>query len=113
MYVDGRDLADAFVLAARAPDLDGFEAFYVATGRMMTASPKRWLQQHLPHLDHLTTELGEDDDLLSYAKATRLLGYRPSHVWPRERWEPDLRRRQQSESESKGQQGQGQGQGQG
>jgi UDP-glucose 4-epimerase len=82
MYVDGRDLADAFVLAAQAPDLDGFEAFYVSTGRMVASSPKAWLRQQRPDLDHLTDRLGDDDDLLSIDKAERLLGYAPTHVWP-------------------------------
>jgi UDP-glucose 4-epimerase len=81
MYVDGRDLADAFVLAAQAPGLDGFEAFYVATARMVASSPKAWLREHRPDLDHLTGELGDDDDLLSIDKAKRLLGYTPNHVW--------------------------------
>jgi nucleoside-diphosphate-sugar epimerase len=81
MYVDARDVADAFVLAAQAPDIDGFEPCYVATGRMVASSPKRWLREHRPDLDHLTDELGDDDDLLSIDKAKRLLGYTPSHVW--------------------------------
>jgi nucleoside-diphosphate-sugar epimerase len=94
MYVDGRDLARAFRLAVEAPGLTEFEAFYVATGRMIATSPKRWLQEHLPHLDPLTAALGEDDDLLSWAKASRLLGYEPAHVWPRERYAADIERRQ-------------------
>jgi UDP-glucose 4-epimerase len=81
MYVDGRDLSAAFVQAAQATDIVGFEAFYVATGRTITTSPKRWLRENRPDLDHLTEGLGDDDDLLSIDKAKRLLGYQPTHAW--------------------------------
>jgi UDP-glucose 4-epimerase len=84
MYVDGRDLAEAFLRASQAPGLDGFEAFYVATGRLAASSPKRWLQQHRPDLDHFTDALGDDDDLLRIDKARRLLGYVPRHRWHRD-----------------------------
>jgi UDP-glucose 4-epimerase len=81
MYVDGRDLADAFVLAAHAPGLTGFEAFYVVSGRMVAASPRAWLERHRPDLGHLLDRLGPDDDLLDVGKARRMLGYEPRYVW--------------------------------
>lgn len=86
MYIDGRDLAHAFLLAAESPHLTGFETFYVATGRMTPSSPKRWIERHLPHLAPLTKDLDDDDHLVSFTKATRMLGYEPAHMWPLDRF---------------------------
>lgn len=95
MYVDGRDLARAFLLAAESPDLTGFEPFYVATDRTTATSPRRWIARHLPHLAPLVEALGDDDHLVSFAKATKLLGYEPAHVWTREKFAGGTAEREQ------------------
>lgn len=81
MYADGRDAAHAILLAAEAEGLGPFEAFFIATGRAIKDSPKRWLMEHYPALAVKAQSLGEWDDMISIAKARRLLGYEPRHFW--------------------------------
>lgn len=81
MYVDGRDAATAFRLAAEADGLHPFEAFYIATGRNIEGSPREWVRRLYPELADKAQTLGEWDDLISIAKARRLLGYEPHHFW--------------------------------
>lgn len=80
-YLDGRDGAQGFRLAAEAEGLAPFEAFYLATDRKIRESPRHWLEEYYPHLMPKVRELGEWDCLISDAKARRLLGYRPQHSW--------------------------------
>lgn len=83
-YVDGRDAALAFRLAAEAQNLNPFEAFYVVTDRKIRESPRRWLEEYYPHLLDRAPNLGEWDTLVSAQKARRLLGYEPQHSWLQE-----------------------------
>lgn len=80
-YVDGRDAALGFRLAAEAEGLAPFEAFYLVTDRNTRESPRNWLQQYYPHLMKKVRGLGEWDTLISDAKARRMLGYLPQHSW--------------------------------
>jgi nucleoside-diphosphate-sugar epimerase len=81
MYVDGRDAARAFLLSAQVEGLQPFEAFFIATGRTMLESPRHWVERYYPHIADKARALGEWDDLISIAKARRLLGYEPKHFW--------------------------------
>lgn len=81
MYVDGRDAALAFRLAAEADGLAPFEAFYIGTGRNIEESPREWLERYHPDLVDRATALGEWDTLVSFDRARRLLGYEPRHFW--------------------------------
>lgn len=80
-YLDGRDAALGFRLAAEAQGLAPFEAFYLTTDRKIRESPRHWLEQYYPHLLPKVRELGEWDTLISDAKARRMLGYQPQHSW--------------------------------
>lgn len=81
MYVDGRDAAQAFRLAMEARELEPFEAFYIATGRTIAGSPRYWLKRYYPTLANKAASLSDEDDIISIAKARRLLGYNPQHFW--------------------------------
>lgn len=80
-YVDGRDAAHGFRLAAEAEGLAPFEAFYLVTDRKIRESPRAWLARYYPHLMSKVRDLGEFDNLVSDEKARRLLGYEPQHSW--------------------------------
>jgi nucleoside-diphosphate-sugar epimerase len=80
-YVDLYDLAHALRLAAEC-SMSGHEAMYVVAGDNGTGRPLRELIAH-----HFGEEVQvgplprEDAGGISFAKAERLLGYRPAHTW--------------------------------
>jgi UDP-glucose 4-epimerase len=81
MYVDGRDAARAFLLAAEATSTDPFATFYIASGRTIRESPRKWLAAYYPCLRDKIVTLGEWDNLISIEQSKRVLGYEPEHFW--------------------------------
>jgi UDP-glucose 4-epimerase len=80
-YIDLYDLAHALRLAAEAP-LDGHEPMYIVSADNGAGRPLRELIAH--HFGEAVTvgELArEDAGGISFAKAERVLGYRPAHTW--------------------------------
>jgi nucleoside-diphosphate-sugar epimerase len=80
-YIDVYDLAHALRLAAES-SLDGHEAMYVVSPDNGAGRPLRELIAHHYGEEVSVRELArEDAGGISYAKAERLLGYRPTRSW--------------------------------
>ena len=80
-YVDARDVANACVLAIDAPNLDEFEAFYLATDTVYREDTQRLVRRVWPDLAPLATGIGGTDGIITDARARRKLGYKPEHSW--------------------------------
>ena len=63
------------------PNLDPFEAFFIATDRASTAEHSELVKQHYPHLAAEAAKMGPDDMILSIRRARERLGYAPVHSW--------------------------------
>jgi nucleoside-diphosphate-sugar epimerase len=83
LYVDGRDVAQAFRLAIEASNLEPHERFYLASDRTIAESPRDAVRRLFPNLRAMTENLGPDDFLISVERARRRLGYRPRYSWRR------------------------------
>lgn len=79
-YIDARDGAQAIERALQvAPP--GFDRFIIAAADTVMSRPNAELVAEVFPGVPLTGELGDNDTLLSIAKARRLLGYDPQHSW--------------------------------
>ena len=80
-YVDGRDLADALVLAC-ASDLNGHEVFYISASDNLTGRPLAELVSRY-YGDQVELRPTERPDAsgLSCAKAKAMLGFAPRRSW--------------------------------
>ncbi len=79
-YIDARDGAQAIDRALQvAPP--GFDRFIIAAADTVMSRPNAELVAEVFPGVPLTGELGDNDTLLSIAKARRLLGYDPQHSW--------------------------------
>jgi nucleoside-diphosphate-sugar epimerase len=79
-YIDARDAAQAIRKALEAP-LTGAEVFIIANAdTVMRRSNTDLLAEVFPGVP-LTTGVGQNETLLSIAKASRMLGYQPQHSW--------------------------------
>jgi nucleoside-diphosphate-sugar epimerase len=83
LYVDGRDVAQAFRLVIEASNLEPHERFYLASDRTIAESPRDAVRRLFPNLRAMTENLGPDDFLISIERARRRLGYRPRYSWRR------------------------------
>ena len=81
LYVDGRDVAQAFRLAIAADNLDPHERFYLASDRTIAESPRDAVRRLFPELQAMAANLGPDDFLISIERARRRLGYEPRYSW--------------------------------
>jgi nucleoside-diphosphate-sugar epimerase len=81
LYVDGRDVAQAFRLALGATNLEPHERFYLASDRTIEESPRDATRRLFPNLAHLTEHLGPDDFLISIGRARTRLGFEPQYSW--------------------------------
>jgi UDP-glucose 4-epimerase len=80
-YIDLYDLAHALRLAAEC-SLPGHEAMYIVSADNGAGRPLRELIEHHYGEEVTVGELPrEDAGGISFAKAERLLGYRPAHTW--------------------------------
>jgi nucleoside-diphosphate-sugar epimerase len=84
LYVDGRDVAQAFRLAIEASNLEPHERFYLASDRTIAESPRDAVRRIFPNLRALTENLGPDDFLISIERARQRLGYEPRYSWRRQ-----------------------------
>ncbi|MBN9170996.1 MAG: NAD(P)-dependent oxidoreductase [Microbacterium sp.] len=79
-YIDARDGAQAIERALQvAPP--GFDRFIIAAADTVMSRPNAELVAEVFPGVPITGELGDNDTLLSIAKARRLLGYDPQHSW--------------------------------
>ena len=79
-YIDARDGAQAIERALQvAPP--GFDRFIIAAADTVMSRPNAELVAEVFPGVPITGELGDNDTLLSIAKARRLLGYEPQHSW--------------------------------
>ncbi|MBN9153675.1 MAG: NAD(P)-dependent oxidoreductase [Microbacterium sp.] len=79
-YIDARDGAQAIDRALQvAPP--GFDRFIIAAADTVMSRPNAELVAEVFPGVPITGELGDNDTLLSIAKARRLLGYDPQHSW--------------------------------
>jgi nucleoside-diphosphate-sugar epimerase len=83
LYVDGRDVTQAFRLALEATHLEPHERFYLASDRSIGDSPRDTVIRLFPDLAPLAAPLGPDDFLISIERARQRLGYEPRHSWRR------------------------------
>ena len=80
-YIDVYDLAHALRLAAES-SLPGHEAMYVVSPDNAAGRPLRELiAHHFGEEVTVGTLPREDAGGISFAKAERLIGYRPAHTW--------------------------------
>lgn len=83
-YIDARDGAQAVERALEvAPP--GFDRFIIAAADTVTTRPNAELVAEVFPDVPVTTDLGENDTMLSIDKARRLLGYDPQHSWRQHR----------------------------
>lgn len=79
-YIDARDGAQAIERALQvAPP--GFDRFIIAAADTVTTRPNAELVAEIFPDVPVHGDLGENDTMLSIAKARRLLGYDPQHSW--------------------------------
>lgn len=79
-YIDARDGAQAIERALQvAPS--GFDRFIIAAADTVTTRPNAELVAEIFPDVPVHGDLGENDTMLSIAKARRLLGYDPQHSW--------------------------------
>ena len=79
-FVDARDVAMAHRLALEAPLEAHHEAFFITAADNWTGRPSReLLAQYYPTVDGSSPLIDGTQSLISHAKASRLLGYRPRH----------------------------------
>lgn len=79
-FVDARDVARAHRLALEAPLATHHEAFFITAADNWTGRPSReLLAQYYPGVDAGSPQIDAAQSLISHAKATRVLGYRPLH----------------------------------
>jgi nucleoside-diphosphate-sugar epimerase len=79
-YIDGRDGAQAVVLALAA-NRPGYDTFLIAAADTVMSRPNAELVAEVFPGVEVRGELGEHDTLFSIDKARRLLGYEPRHSW--------------------------------
>jgi nucleoside-diphosphate-sugar epimerase len=79
-WVDSRDVGAACRLASETETI-GADVFTIAAADTLMNVPSRQLMKdHFPAVP-VRGNIGEFESLLSIAKATQLLGYRPAHTW--------------------------------
>ena len=79
-YIDARDAAQAIRKAIEAP-IKGAEVFIIANADTVMSRPNAELMAEVFPGVPLKEGLGDNETLLSIAKARRLLGYEPQHGW--------------------------------
>ena len=79
-YIDARDAAQAIRLAIEAP-IKGADVFIIANADTVMSRPNAELMAEVFPGVPLKEGLGDNETLLSIAKARRLLGYEPQHGW--------------------------------
>ena len=79
-YIDARDGAQA-IEKALAWDHTGFDRFIIAASDTVMSRPNSELVADFFPDVPIKHELGVNDTLLSIAKARRVLGYEPQHLW--------------------------------
>jgi UDP-glucose 4-epimerase len=81
VYIDARDAARAFRLAAEVPVLEHEAVFAVATDCYGPNATADLLDQFYPSLLNWADQVRGRSSLITGAKAERLLGFRPTHSW--------------------------------
>src|SRR6185437_7079965 len=81
VYVDARDAARSFRLAAEQPGLDDESIFAVAPDCYAREETARLLERFYPGLLLWADRVPDHRALISGAKAERLLGFVPRHTW--------------------------------
>ena len=81
VYVDVRDAARAFRLAAEAPGLQHEAIFAAAPDCFARAETAQLLERFYPALLPWADHLSGHHSLITGAKAQRLLGFEPRHTW--------------------------------
>ena len=79
-YIDARDAAQAIRKAIEAP-IKGAEVFIIANADTVMSRPNAELMAEVFPAVPLKERLGDNETLLSIARARRLLGYEPQHGW--------------------------------
>ena len=79
-YVDPRDLALAYRIAAENPREVHGTYYIVADDTMCRTSTPALLEEFFPSVP-LRRQMGRHDSLISHSKATRELGWKPLHSW--------------------------------
>ena len=79
-YIDARDAAQAIRLAIEAP-IKGAEVFIIANADTVMSRPNAELMAEVFPGVPLKDNLGDNETLLSIARARRLLGYEPKYGW--------------------------------
>ena len=79
-YIDARDAAQAIRKAIEAP-IKGAEVFIIANADTVMSRPNADLMAEVFPSVPLKEGLGDNETLLSIARARRLLGYEPQHGW--------------------------------
>ena len=79
-YIDARDAAQAIRLAIEAP-IKGAEVFIIANADTVMSRPNAALMAEVFPGVPLKDNLGDNETLLSIARARRLLGYEPKNGW--------------------------------
>ena len=81
VYIDARDAAQAFRLAAEAPALTHEAVFAVAPDSYARDSTAALLGQHYPALSGWSERMPAHAALITGAKAAQLLGFVPRYTW--------------------------------
>jgi nucleoside-diphosphate-sugar epimerase len=80
-YVDPRDVAQAFRLAAEAERVEPFDTMLVTAADSATPLDVRELVAKYYHGVEVTVPLGSDASLHDCSRAAQTLGYKPEYSW--------------------------------
>jgi nucleoside-diphosphate-sugar epimerase len=81
-FADARDIATFVGLALEGEDkLGPFEPFFIATDTTYVEPTVEVVKKRWPFLTDMAKNIPGTDGLISHAKATKLLGYKPAHSW--------------------------------
>jgi nucleoside-diphosphate-sugar epimerase len=83
-YVDSRDIAEAFLLAAEVGDgVEPHEVYYLLTDTFIGEDVPEVIEKYFPDCHPWLDRLEPGKDLISIDKIRRKLGYEPKHSWRR------------------------------